>query len=131
MFNNSLLNMISAEEEDHLVEEEGHLPQEEGHICCKERTNSWWKSVFKSYAVAFKMQVIKVPKEKSNRAAAKQFHVAAKRVREWQKQEDQLLGTSRKSRLDSGAWLKTSNCRDRGRATPVDSTVSIRQAQSD
>jgi transposase-like protein len=97
--------MRSAEEGDQLVDEEGHLSQEEGHLlqgedqqlmedCTQSR---------KSYSVAFKMQVIKEAKEKSNRSAAKQFHVAPKRVREWRKQEDQLSRTSRKKRrLDGG-----------------------------
>ena len=101
----SLLNMTSADEEGHLPQEDGQLSEEEGQILQGEDQQLLEDQVHlrKSYTVAFKLQAVKVAREKSNRAAARQFHVACKRIREWRRQEGQLLGMGRKRRrLDGG-----------------------------
>ena len=52
----------------------------------------------KSYDVLFKLKAIETAEKKSKEAAAREFRVDAKRVREWCQQKDQLLALKKKGK---------------------------------
>ncbi len=96
----------------------------------------------RSYDVRFKLKAVEVAKKKSIAAAAREFRVDRKRIREWVKQESQLSefkkeGKSKSKRLKGGAndedmeevlcdWVVDL----RRRNLRVSRTIIIRQAKA-
>ena len=60
----------------------------------------------RSYDAAFKLIVIEFAEQNTNRSAAREYGVDAKRVREWKKQKDQLGSLSSKIRRLEGGGRK-------------------------
>ena len=56
----------------------------------------------KSYAAAFKLQVVEYSKNNGNRAAGRNFSINEKQVREWRKEEDILQQTKRTKKANRG-----------------------------